>query len=236
MSREAIPNVMVRHLPDGVTYDVTSADHVIISLPPGSTWSSGLHWHEGHTEYLKVVQGSIRVRVGTRTRIVSASATSHPEIRIDKFVSHEWQRAEPGGDEVRVLERSDPPDGEKTLFFRNLNGVMVSAPNMLDQHELLSRCPTVVAQVVQAAWVELKLMVIYAHLDNIPVYLDLPSSWLRKEKMVSVQCLAMMDWVLSHLILSMAALIGWIVGVQPVDRRFTPEEEVAYWESGRSLQ
>ncbi|KAG5953063.1 hypothetical protein E4U53_007031 [Claviceps sorghi] len=244
MSRESIPNVMKHDLPDGVTYDLSWSDHVLISLPPASTWSSGLHWHECHTEYLKVVRGSIRVRVGSRTRIVSASAGRQPEIRIDKFVSHEWQRADVvGGDEAVVMERWDPPDGEKTLLVRNVNGVRLEASHLRQrqrqqqqQHKQgpLAWCPAVVAQFLLALWVELRVMVMFAHLDNIPVYVDLPSwSRLRKANVLSVQSLAMVDWVLSHLILSVAALLGWIVGAQPVDERYTPREEMADWIAGR---
>ncbi|KAG5927879.1 hypothetical protein E4U42_001677 [Claviceps africana] len=239
MSREPVPNVMKHDLPHGVTYDVSWSDHVLISLPPASTWSSGLHWHEGHTEYLKVVQGSIRVRVGSRTRIVSAAAGRQPEIRIDKFVSHEWQRADVvGGGEAVVMERWDPADGEKTLLARNVNGVRLEASKQQheQQHEqgLLAWCPAVLAQFLLALCVELRVMVVFAHLDNIPVYVDLPSwSRLRKANVLSVQSLAMVDWVLSHLILSVAALLGWIVGVQPVDERYTPREEMAYWIAGR---
>ncbi|KAG6001525.1 hypothetical protein E4U21_004116 [Claviceps maximensis] len=262
MSRDRIPDVMSHDLPDGVTFDLSWSDHVLISVPPESTWSSGLHWHEGHTEYLKVVRGSILLRVGSRTRIVSASGGRQPEIRIDKFVTHEWRRADvvvgrergrssssgssesgsgsgSGSEEAIVMERWDPPDGEKTLLVRNVNGVMLEAPKVQQRrqqhtHGLLAWCPVAVAQFLLALWVELRVMVMFAHLDNIPVYVDLMSwSRLRKANVLSVQSLAMVDWVLSHLILSVAALTGWIVGLQPVDERYTPPEEMAYWLAGR---
>lgn len=234
MSPESIPTVIQRPLPNGVTYDLTSPDHVIITLPPTSTWSSGLHWHEGHTEYLKVVKGSIRARVGSRRCIITATAANQPEIKIGKFDWHEWQRAEADGEEVVVVEKTVPADGEKALFFWNLNGVVLDAPKLLHAPGFLARCPTLVAQLLLTAWIELNLMVIFAHLDNIPVYLNLPSSRLRKRNLVPVQTLAMIDWILSHFVLSVAALIGWILGVQPVDRRYTPEREYTYWKTGKS--
>jgi len=134
------------------------------------------------------------------------------------------------------MERWDPPDGEKTLLLRNVNGVMLEGPRQQQQHKqgFLAWCPVVVAQFLLAFWVELRIMVMFAHLDHIPVYVDLPSwSRLRKANVLSVQSLAMVDWVLSHLILSVAALMGWIVGVQPVDERYTPPGEMAYWVAGR---
>ncbi|KAK2609361.1 hypothetical protein QQS21_002142 [Conoideocrella luteorostrata] len=229
MPQDNIPFVIERDLPNGVIYDLTSPRHVTISLPPTSTWSSGLHWHEGHVEYLKVVQGSIKVRLGSMQRIISASETSQPELRIDKFVWHEWQRAESGGSEVVVIERTDPADGEKSLFFWNLNSVILNIPRLLDTQPFLSRCPAAAARLLLTFWMELNLMVIFAHLDNIPVYFNLPRSKFRIGNLIPVQALAAMDWMISHMVLSVAALIGWALGVQPVDRRYTPEREFAHW-------
>lgn len=227
---EQIPRVIKRNLPNGVTYDLTSSAHVTISLPPTSTWSSGLHWHETHTEYLKVVQGSIKVRVGNTERIISATATSQPEIKVDKYVWHEWRRAELGGEEVVVIERTDPADGEKALFFWNLNGVILNLPKTMNQpSSFLSRCPKVVADLLLTMLIELNLMVIFAHLDNVPAFFNFPSSKLRIGNILPVRVLVVIEWFVSHLILSLAALLGWMLGLQPVTRRYTPQSEYADW-------
>jgi hypothetical protein len=53
MTDQKVPNVIERPLPDGVIYDMSTVGQVRITLPESSTWSSGLHWHEIHDEYLK---------------------------------------------------------------------------------------------------------------------------------------------------------------------------------------
>jgi mannose-6-phosphate isomerase-like protein (cupin superfamily) len=231
---QPIPRIIERNLPNGVRYDLTSPGYVTIALPPTSTWSSGLHWHETHTEYLKVVQGRIKVRVGSAERIVSASA-GQSEIKIDKYVWHEWQRAELGGEEVVVIERTEPADGEKALFFWNLNGVILDLPQVLNgPSSFVSRCPKLVARLFSTLLIELNLMVIFAHLDNVPAFFDLPSSKLRLGNMVPVPILVAMEWFGSHAILSVAALLGWMLGLQPVTRKYTPEKEFAAWTARRA--
>ncbi|KAG5964857.1 hypothetical protein E4U56_002039 [Claviceps arundinis] len=226
------PNILTRDLPHGITYDLRPPNHILVSLPPSSTWSSGLHWHEAHTEYLKVLQGSIRLRIGSRRRIVSASATHHPEIRIDKFVPHEWARADPGGSHpVVVLERWDPPDGEETLLCRNVNGVRLEG--MRQRGRMRKERWGLLARLLLRVWIELRVMVMCARLDCIPVYVDL-GSWprLRGVHVLSGQRLAMVDWVLSHVILTVAALMGWVMGMEAVDGRWTPRGEMEEWVGG----
>lgn len=40
---------------------------------------------------------------------------------------HEWRRVENGGEELVVREWTDPEDGEKEVFFRNLNSVLLES-------------------------------------------------------------------------------------------------------------
>lgn len=91
-----------------------------IVLPTHSWWTSGLHWHETHTEYLRLIRGSIFVRLGNETRIISAQGGSPwhwnegppppPEtliIRVDRGVRHNWGRAQqhyyPNGNTRRAI-------------------------------------------------------------------------------------------------------------------------------------
>lgn len=37
----------------------------IITVPPGSTWETGLHWHEQYEESVRVLKGKAKVTVGT---------------------------------------------------------------------------------------------------------------------------------------------------------------------------
>jgi hypothetical protein len=42
------------------------------------------------------------------------------------------------------------------------------------------------------------------------------------------------DWAVSHLVLSVAGLVGRVFGVQPVQRRFTPADVHTKWWLGSS--
>lgn len=228
-----ISEVIQRDLPNGVKYDLSAPDHVLISLPPTSTWSSGLHWHETHTEYLKVMQGSVKVHLGGVQQILSATALDQPEIRVDRYVWHEWQRAEPDGEEVVVVERTDPADGEKALFFWNLNGVIQNAPRLLDAGHVLSWLPRAMAHAMLGLWIELKLMVIFAKLDNVPVFANLPQSVLRTGNLVPLHWLIATDRLLSRILLLAAATVGRFLGIRPVVAEYTPDEVMAEWTTRR---
>lgn len=227
MDTNTIPSIIKRDLPSAVTYDLSTPGSVKITLPPTSTWSSGLHWHETHVEYLKVVRGSVRVRLGDTWQTVTAENGEQPEVRVDRYVWHEWQRAEPGGDEVVVVERTDPVDNEKAVFFWNLNGVILNAPKLLDDHtSLVSRLPSMFRAVALDFWITLNLFVIFHYMDNFPVFANAPSftpSFIPRAILVRV------DWLISHFALYFASWIGWALGLQPARREYTPPRELATW-------
>ncbi|SPO03469.1 uncharacterized protein DNG_06152 [Cephalotrichum gorgonifer] len=275
-SDDTIPRIITRPLPNAVTYDLSSPDRVTITLPPSSTWSSGLHWHESHTEYLQVLRGSIKVRLGDREQIVSASPgnqpeitvpryawhESHteylqvlrgsikvrlgdreqivsaspgnqPEITVPRYAWHEWRRADPhGGEDVVVSERTEPADGEKALFFWNLNGVILDAPRMLDDGKsFISRCPAGARGPLLDLWITLNLFVIFYHLDNVPVFVDFPDLVRgRKESaFIPRRVLVLGDWVVSHVVLFVASWVGWLLNARPLRLKYTPAREYAAW-------
>ncbi|KAF7564032.1 hypothetical protein G7046_g115 [Stylonectria norvegica] len=220
--------IVQRPLPNAVTYDLTTPKQVTITLPPASTWSSGLHWHEAHDEYLKIVKGSIRVRLGNTTQVLTATDESQPEVKVDRFVWHEWQRSDPEG-EVVVIERTDPVDNDKAIFFWNLNGVILNAPKLLnDPSSFVSRCPSSLHGPLLDAWITLNLWVVFYHLDNVPVFLNAPS-FVTAESEMFRNFLLRVDWVVSHLVLCSAAWLGWFLGVEPVRLEYTPAHAYADW-------
>lgn len=233
MSDQRIPSVIERPLPDGVIYDMSTVGQVRITLPESSTWSSGLHWHETHDEYLKVVKGAIRVRLGDSRQVISASDGNQPEIKVPRYAWHEWQRAAPEGEEVVVTERTEPDDNDKAIFFWNLNGVILDSPKMLsDETSVVSRLPSRLQGLFLDIWIPLNLFIIFRSLDNIPVFLDAPNlSRVSDNRLRSL--LQNIDIVVSHLILLVASWAGWTLGLQPVRRKYTPEDAYATWQSRR---
>ncbi|KAH7121469.1 hypothetical protein EDB81DRAFT_700333 [Dactylonectria macrodidyma] len=234
MDSETVPAVIKRPLPNAVTYDLSTAGCVKITLPESSTWSSGLHWHESHTEYLKLIRGTIRVRLGNTTRCITATDDDQPEIRVARYEWHEWQRATPDGPEVVVIERTEPSDNDKAVFFWNLNGVILNAPKLSsDPSSFVARCPSSMQGVLIDCWVTLNLFVIFRNLDNVPVFLNAPD-FLKSFDGVAQGLLEYVDRVVSHVILFAASWVGWILGVKPVQRRYTPADAYVTWWSGRN--
>ncbi|KAH8902890.1 Cupin, RmlC-type, partial [Coniochaeta sp. PMI_546] len=244
-----IPKVISRPHPSAVTYDLSRPHRVKITLPPGSKWSSGLHWHETHTEYLRLLSGTIRVRLGDEVRVLSASAPGGGdgdgdgvgvEVRVDRYVWHEWGRAgdgeegEEGEEDVVVEERTEPEDGEKGLFFWNLNGVILRAQKWEMGRGWLTGWW--LSRWLMGWWVEVNLFAIFWRLDNFPVFVDFAEGvrrwgWTVSEGSVVAQVLRWLDWCWTHLVLMLASWVGWVVGVRPVRPEFTPREEYERWVS-----
>lgn len=228
MNDKKVSNVMERPFPNAVTYDLSTPGQVHITLPRNSTWSSGLHWHETHTEWLRLVKGSIWVRLDDKKEIYSVDEAEEMELRVPRYMWHEWGRATMDGDDVEVVERTDPEDGDKAIFFWNLNGVILDAPKMLTSLSLISQLPQRLQDLYLDGWVSLNLFVIFRYLDNVPVFLNaqrlLPvSNGVLRARLKNV------DFAVSHFVLWVASWVGWVFGLQPVQARYTPDKEFAEW-------
>ncbi|KAF4441564.1 hypothetical protein F53441_11968 [Fusarium austroafricanum] len=230
MSDHRIPSVIERPLPNGVIYDMSAVGQVRITLPESSTWSSGLHWHETHDEYLKVIKGTIRVRLGDSKQIIRATDDHQPEIQVRRYEWHEWQRASPEGEEVVVIERTEPNDNDKAIFFWNLNGVILNAPKLLDdKSSLVSQLPSRLQGLFLDIWISLNLFVIFRTLDNIPVFINMPDRFSVSDKTVRA-LFRYYDILFSHLVLLLASWVGWALGLRAVRPRYTPEDAYAVWQ------
>lgn len=95
-----------------------AAPHRTFRLPARSTWSPGPHWHEATDEFFKVVQGSVRLVVGGRSRVLTAK---DGEIKVNKGVIHDFMRADTGadkaGEEVVLEERCEPGKRKRVADF-----------------------------------------------------------------------------------------------------------------------
>lgn len=230
-----------RDPPDAVIYDLSQPDHVTVTLPTHSTWTSGLHWHEHHVEYLRVVRGSIHLTLGSSqtTRVISAAGdgphdeNNHNEIRIDRNVWHEWRRAEvDAGEDVVVIERTEPDDGEKAVFFWNLNGVVLTA------QKGGIPCPPYMPRRVHDSfvgmWLTLGLFSIFRELDNFPVFINVLRAFAERgftfrEGTLGHTLLRRVDSVVSHLILFVVSRIARLFGIVAVRESFTPEPARRRW-------
>jgi hypothetical protein len=119
--------VFTRPLPDAVTYDLSTPDKATITLPVGSHWTSGPHWHATHTEYLQVLSGAAQITL--EGQVLAAVTSASGPITVPRGAVHEWRRSatERLDEEVVVREWTDPADGQKEVFFRGVNGIVLDA-------------------------------------------------------------------------------------------------------------
>ena len=213
---------ITRPFPSAVTYSIPTVPQETstqITLPPKSDWTSGLHWHERHTEYLHVQQGSVWVHADGVERIYTANSHGETEdarvvIAIPRGVRHEWARAdrgEPEGDarDVVVLETTDPADGEKALFFWNLNGVVLASSSNSAGGTLKSW--------LEGFWLTLQLFVIFRALDNYPVFFRMPG-------IGSASIERRLQWLVTNTVLWVATLVGRVFDLRAIKEEYTPSK------------
>lgn len=227
--------VIKRDAPDAVVYDLSEPHQVTITLPAGSTWSSGLHWHERHVEYLRVVKGTVQVTLDSQTRTISAS-DAETEVRVDRNVWHEWSRADIEDEEdLVVVERTEPEDGEKAIFFWNLNGVILKAQGM--------RCPPYMPKLLHGllldAWVTLSLFAIFRVLDNVPVFVNILHAFSKRgfvfaDKTLGHTALRAVDVVISRVLLFLASALSLLFGIRAVRDEFTPDGARQTWTASKT--
>ncbi|KAI0159560.1 hypothetical protein GGR57DRAFT_428745 [Xylariaceae sp. FL1272] len=120
-------DMFTRPAPSAVTYDLSVPDRATITLPPGSTWTSGPHWHSTHTEFLQVLSGQAEVMLAGE--VLAAVGPTDGVVTVTRNTIHEWRRSQSAGldEDLVVREWTDPKDGQKEAFFRNLNGIISDA-------------------------------------------------------------------------------------------------------------
>ncbi|MCJ1392171.1 hypothetical protein MMC18_005038 [Xylographa bjoerkii] len=170
---------------------------VIIRVPPYSSYIVNLHYHMKHTEYLRVVQGSARVTLGTTTKTYTQADGA---IRIARFVVHGWSRTSAEGGELIVHEWTAPADGIKKTFFRNLFSLIFDAANMKDDFSRL--LPT-------GWWIEWRILMISSGMDEFPLLVESLGNGLMAQ-MVS----AILLWVVAG--------VGWLIGLRICYEEYTP--------------
>jgi uncharacterized RmlC-like cupin family protein len=211
-----------RVLPNAVIYDISDVSQTKITLPTGSTWSSELHWHETHTEYLVIVKGLVRVQLGDKIRVVSAA---DGEIRVDRFVWHEWSRASPDGEDVIVIERTDPSDGEKRLFFRTLNAVILRA----QRAKKPALTPPWLFGMFLDIWITLNLCIVFQRFDNFPVFFNFQKRFLGSpsslnDRVLIYRALSTAEFLWTRLVLGTLYIVGWLLRLDSAKRNFSREE------------
>lgn len=154
------------------------------------------------------MRGSIRVRLGSGITILTAPADGKGvEVKVERGLRHEWSRASLEGKDVVVVERTDLEDGLKSVFFWQLNGVILAADREEEDEGWLQ-------MLVGGSWIPLQLFMIFRMLDNWPVFVDL-GAWGMLGRWT--------EGVFTHTVLGVAGVLGWVGGVMAVRRERMPE-------------
>ncbi|MCJ1329984.1 hypothetical protein MMC10_006665 [Thelotrema lepadinum] len=182
-----------------VTYEFSTgpkAHIVTITVPPGSDWTSEPHWHHSHTEFLSVKKGTALVTLGSHTHSITPS---DGPVTIERGMIHEWRRDSSDSGVLIVEEWTDPADGEKELFFRNLCSAL------LDMTASPSHAPSP-SWLPFDWWISLQLFLVFREFDNYPLFYS-----------------GVTSRPVTYLILRVAQFVGLILGLRGHYNEYTPE-------------
>jgi hypothetical protein len=170
-----------------------------IALPRGSAWTSGLHFHATHVEYLRLVAGSIFVELDGQVRVFSALSggelsigTGNPVqsgliVQVPKYARHNWGRAEHyigsskrnmlnGYDKTPedwldevVVEEWTEPSDLDKPLFFWNLNGVITAPT----DSTLSLRQSLAKTLMGNWWIPFQLFVIFYELDNWPIFFSL---------------------------------------------------------------
>lgn len=204
---------------ESVIYDLSNSHETTITLPTGSTWSSGLHWHESHTEYLRVLRGRVRVTLEGDDMIIDAKSSSEAiAVTVPRSARHEWCRADADfGDDVVVVESTDPSDGDKQVFFWCVNGTVLEGVGNIEASG------SKLGVTVRRWLLWWRLCLLFRELDNWPVMLN-TGIW--SKALPGIRDIeAWFTWV----VLILATFLGGLCGMRGVRKEFLPEEVWDRW-------
>jgi quercetin dioxygenase-like cupin family protein len=202
----------------GVAFPIPPAahDHVIITLLRGCKRATGTHWHESHDEILSVLQGIAILELDGIPRIISKE---NGEVVIKRRIRHQYGRADRneagialakktlGTDDAEeelekdlvLRESTNPADGDKEVFFRNLL-------SMMEEHIASG------GGKLSAMWMLWGLLVIFHAHDNYPAMLSSDTVGKRIQSRIV------------HSVLFAAAIFGGFVGLKEEYEEYTPKD------------
>lgn len=213
----AVPT-FTRQGPEAVVYDLSVPGQAKITLPAGSAWSSGPHWHETHTEFLQVLRGAAQVTLaGT---VLAAVTAEDGVVTVPRGIVHEWKRSSSLAreEELVVREWTDPRDGDKEVFFRNLNGMILDfvkgREEMSREVDEAKRAMSWVERYGGKWMLENELRCLFWKCDNWPILLRQDSWWP-----------GWAQWAVTKTVLGGSVLLGGCVGRGGVYKEYSGASE-----------
>ncbi|KAH7396825.1 hypothetical protein DE146DRAFT_52261 [Phaeosphaeria sp. MPI-PUGE-AT-0046c] len=233
------------HIPDSPTSFTEPTLITTIALPRYSQWTSELHFHTSHTEYLHLVRGSVYVYLDGGVKILSAKAggeigiwdgktkSKGLVIEVPKYARHEWMRADAwyaqssrsavGARRVKPEDVEDEVVVEEWTDPSDLGKPLffwnLNAIITASEDVALSMPARWLKALLGNWWIPFQLYIVFWDLDNWPVFM---SAWVRLHPW--------MEYVVTFLVLFSAKVLGWLVGVRAVEEKRTPD---AIWQAYR---
>ncbi|KAJ8113192.1 hypothetical protein OPT61_g4623 [Boeremia exigua] len=251
-------NAVVYHIPTAPPTEHGSPSTTTITLARYSAWTSGLHFHATHTEYLRLVKGAIFVELNGTTKLISALeggevarstgklAQEGLVVEVPQFAKHNWGRLEHYFSSIEDMkkgaqqERTLPEDWSEEVVVEEWTD-----PSDIDKAlffwnlnniitppsgVVLSSRQWVAASLLGNLWIDLQLFQVFWELDNWPVFLDFRKLPFGKNRGAWLRSKHVAEVAVSFLVVLVARLIGRVLGLRAVAQQRTPD---ALWEAYR---
>ncbi|CAD6583768.1 MAG: hypothetical protein ASARMPRED_001502 [Alectoria sarmentosa] len=233
-----LPQSSTFSFPSPASLDTPTISPTIINFHVGSEITTQYHWHTTHTEYLRVITGAALIMVSGVSKIYTAKDGA---AQVPRYARHEWMRfdrparllnkgqreaqeayfQEHGREEVEKLkgedliaeEWTDPADGQKEIFFRNIFSTL-SEPQYQSNTSWLGEL-----------WKTLQLMCVMWELDNYVVLVDF-GGWRGGWR-------NLVEAAFTYGVMGFLMTLGRIFGCKAVSEEYTPKHLIQTWESER---
>ncbi len=194
-----------------------SSPEVALVFFVGSKRATGLHWHETHTELVRVAQGAACLETDGFVRVITERDGI---VLIQPGVRHQYWRADRDAcveseddrllgvareeleRDLVIMESTEPADRDKEVFFRQILSLL---------EEMRGNGVREIAWMLWSSFV-----VFYGH-DNYPVVVKVTRRF--GERLGKT-----LEWVITHSILTIAAILGRFVGLRSTYDEYTPFE------------
>ncbi|KAJ4371226.1 hypothetical protein N0V83_004443 [Neocucurbitaria cava] len=251
------------HIPVAPTSPANPNLKSTIALPRYSKWTSGLHFHTAHTEYLRLIKGSIFVELNGELKILSAKAGGEVswsygevskkglEITIDKYARHNWGRADEFLNStlrrriVGAYKTISPEDCLEEVIVEEWTDPADITKSLFfwnlngviaaAEYTPLSSGQSLVKFCLRGWWIPFQLFVIFWDLDNWPVFLELSAfSTPFLGNDVGAHFDHLLEYLITFAMLFVARTLARFTGIQSVSKERTPHDLWQAYRNSRS--
>lgn len=251
-------NAVAYYIPTAPSSDDASLLKTTIALPRHSDWTSGLHFHAKHTEYLRLIEGAIFVELNGQIKLISASKGGEIDrhtgrlvqeglvIEVPRYARHNWGRLEhyirsPSisrsglGMHTQVIWPEDRTEEVVVEEWTDPSDIQkalffwnLNGVIAGSGEVVLNRRQQVAKTILGKLWVDLQLLTVFWELDNWPVFFDLRKLLLGCSPGILPSLTDGVEIVTSFVFLLFAKVIGLLLGLQAVEQWRTPD---ALWKA-----